>query len=164
MNKNWRTEHNSAIDAFLKHLNANTQTFILKGGTALMKCYGLDRFSEDIDLDGDLKSKDIVSLVDSFCSANGFSYRIAKNTDTVKRFFVNYGNSEKPLKVEVSYRQKELNMKQASIVNGILVYNINALCMLKTNAYAARDKIRDLYDISFICDKYFDSLSETVVD
>jgi hypothetical protein len=36
--------------------------------------------------------------------------------------------------------------------------------MLKTNAYAARDKIRDLYDISFICDKYFDSLSETVVD
>ena len=32
---------------------------------------------------------------------------------------------------------------------------------MKTGAYQGRDKIRDLYDICFICDQYFDSLSDS---
>lgn len=31
---------------------------------------------------------------------------------------------------------------------------------MKTNAYSGRDKIRDLYDVSFICNNYYDELSE----
>ncbi|WP_164821354.1 nucleotidyl transferase AbiEii/AbiGii toxin family protein [Paenibacillus koleovorans] len=29
----------------------NSDNFVLKGGTGLLFCHGLDRFSEDIDLD-----------------------------------------------------------------------------------------------------------------
>ncbi len=32
---------------------------------------------------------------------------------------------------------------------------------MKTGAYQRRDKIRDLYDICFICDRYFADLSES---
>jgi len=39
------------IDDTLRFINDRTDRFILKGGTSLMECYGLDRMSEDIDLD-----------------------------------------------------------------------------------------------------------------
>ena len=47
----WREKHLHVIIAFLQALNVRTASYILKGGTALMLCYGLTRFSEDIDLD-----------------------------------------------------------------------------------------------------------------
>lgn len=50
--KEWQTNHGNFIHAFLLLLNKQTDQFVLKGGTALSLCYGLDRFSEDIDLDG----------------------------------------------------------------------------------------------------------------
>ena len=102
----WRPEHSKTIYAFLDYLNQNSNDFILKGGTALLTCYKLDRFSEDIDLDG--KNKGIEEIVKGFCDMYGFAYRIAKDTDTVKRYMVNYGNTGKPLKVEVSFRRKEI--------------------------------------------------------
>lgn len=33
---------------------------------------------------------------------------------------------------------------------------------MKANAYSGRDKIRDLYDICFICNHYWENLSEDV--
>jgi len=39
------------------------------------------------------------------------------------------------------------------------VYTVNALCILKSGAYFNRDKIRDLFDLSFIVNNYFDQLS-----
>ena len=49
--KPWQIEHKKVILDVLRALNKETDAFILKGGTALMTCYKLDRFSEDIDLD-----------------------------------------------------------------------------------------------------------------
>ena len=92
----WRDYHGNAIYSFLHYLNARTNDFVLKGGTALMTCYNLDRFSEDIDLDS--KNKKIEFFVDGFCQTNGFSYGVAIDTDTVKRFMIYYGNKDKPLK------------------------------------------------------------------
>ncbi len=158
---NWRTEHGNVIQSFLKYLNKASNSFVLKGGTALLACYKLDRFSEDIDLDG--KSKNIEDIVSGFCKSRSFSYRIAKDTDTVKRYMINYGNSGKPLKVEVSFRRREIGAEETSVINGILVYNLNELCIMKINAYTSRDKIRDLYDISFIYNNYFDRLTSQTV-
>ena len=45
--------HIEIMRNFLTELNKETDTFILKGGTSLLLAYGLDRFSEDINLDGD---------------------------------------------------------------------------------------------------------------
>jgi|GEM_PF-6375597 len=38
--KEWQTEHAQVISSFLGYLNEHTNDFILKGGTALMTCYG----------------------------------------------------------------------------------------------------------------------------
>lgn len=155
--KKWQAEHKKTIVAFLKYLNEISENYILKGGTALLSCYGLDRFSEDIDLDG--KDTEIETIVSKFCEERGFTYRIGKDTATVKRYFLNYGNDRKPLKIEVSFRRKQINTEEIRRINGILVYDIDSLCLMKTNAYSSRDKIRDLYDITFICNNYFDNLS-----
>lgn len=155
-NTNWQTKHRETIDEFLKHLNGSSDDFILKGGTALMTCYGLDRFSEDIDLDGTKKT--IGSIVDDFCRKKEYSYRIAKDTDTVKRYMINYGNEGRPLKVEVSFRKRVIDPNEVDKIQGINVYKINSLCAMKANAYINRDKIRDLYDLAFICNNFWEQL------
>ena len=77
MEKFNQEKHGKVIDDFLKDLSTTQKdAFILKGGTALLKCYGLDRFSEDIDLDG--TKKNIKEFVDKFCKKYGYEYRIAK--------------------------------------------------------------------------------------
>ena len=159
----WRNLHEKLIGDFLISLNRYTDSFILKGGTAMARCYGLDRFSEDIDLDG--YKQDIGSFVKAFCATYGYKFREAKNTELVKRYFIYYGNDTKPLKVEVSYRDKNKSIEERSqiteTIGGIKVYSIDVLAMMKSLAYQGRDKIRDLYDLCFICEKYINSLSPT---
>lgn len=153
----WKKQHGEVVAAFMKYLNEKTDSFVLKGGTALYLCYCLDRFSEDIDLDG--REKGLPALVKDFCADNGWIYRVAKATDTVERCMVNYGNAGKPLKIEASYRRREIPAEETEIINGIRVYGIEPLCAMKAAAYAGRDKIRDLYDLTFICNNYFERLS-----
>ncbi|MDR0964858.1 MAG: nucleotidyl transferase AbiEii/AbiGii toxin family protein, partial [Clostridium sp.] len=86
-----------------------------------------------------------------------------KDTDTVKRYMINYGNIGRPLKIEVSLRRREIGADETTTINGILVYNLNALSIMKTNAYSGRDKLRDLYDVSFICNHYFDQLEPQTI-
>jgi len=161
MNEDWRIRHGGVIEDFVHTLNESSQDYVLKGGTALYLCYGLDRFSEDIDLDG--RAKGMAALVERFCQDRGYTFRVAKDTDTVERCMVNYGNAEKPLKIEVSYRRKEIDEAETETVAGILVYKIEPLCIMKVNAYTHRDKIRDLYDVTFICGRYYDQLSPQAV-
>ena len=158
---NWRDEHYKVISEFLKYLNDKTDEFILKGGTSLLACYNLDRFSEDIDLDA-RSNKNIKKIIDDFCKQYKYTYRIAKDTDTVKRFMINYENLEKPLKIEISYRRKDIKDEEITKINGIVVYKINEICLMKASAYSGRDKIRDLYDVCFICNNYWDELSDDV--
>ncbi len=154
---NWRPRHEATIRSFLKYLNENSSEFVLKGGTALFMCYQLDRFSEGIELDG--ISRSISSIIQGFCEKYQFTFRTVKNTDTVKRFLVHYGNVRRPLKIEVSYRRKKIDAKETALINGILVYRLDYLSIMKANAYTGRDRIRDLYDLAFICNHYYDQLS-----
>lgn len=158
MSEDWRVQHKDVIVNFLNHLNSVSDDFVLKGGTALMTCYNLDRFSEDIDLDG--RNPEIEKIVASFCKEQGVSYRTAKDTDTVKRFMIHYGNpTGKPLKVEISYRRKSIDPSEITKIYGVSVYRLESLCIMKANAYASRDRIRDLYDLAFICNHHWDELS-----
>lgn len=141
---------------FLQFLCKNTSAYILKGGTALMLCYGLDRFSEDIVLDG--KGSAIIDLVDLYCKHNSYEYIIDENTETLKRCMIHYGGN-KPLKIEVSCRKKHININEYVKINGINVYTIERLAAMKCTAYASFGKIRDLYDLSFICCNYYEGFS-----
>ena len=153
----WRAAHGTIIRDFMYHLSiVSGGKYVLKGGTALMLCYNLTRFSEDIDLDGFDNS--FFKIVESFIKQYKYkypelSYRKAKDTDTVKRVFIHYGNI-KPLKVEVSYRRKQLNTNEVVVLNNIVVYNIETILSMKLNAFNHRDKIRDLYDIVFVYTNY----------
>ena len=158
VNNDWRKSHYKIMKEFLEEINSKTSDFVLKGGTALLMCYNLDRFSEDIDLDS--TNKNIKKYIDNFCKKNNFQYNIAKDTDTVKRFKIHYGDDNRFLKIEVSYRRKELN--NITTINGIKVYDINQLAIMKAAAYTGRDKIRDFYDICFICKNYFEELHQDV--
>lgn len=40
------------------------------------------------------------------------------------------------------------------------MYDIDTLASMKANAYASRNKIRDLYDVAFICNNYLEELSD----
>lgn len=157
----WRDRHFEVITEFLNYLNDKTKDFILKGGTSLLMCYNLDRFSEDIDLDSTSKRK-IEKIVEDFCNEKHYTYRVPKDTDTTKRYMIDYDGASKSLKVEVSYRRSHIDENEITEINGIRVYNINQICLMKASAYSGRDKIRDLYDICYICNNYWNELSEDV--
>lgn len=154
----WKYKHGLVIKQALEYINSKSDDFILKGGTALKQCYGLDRFSEDIDLDS--QNREIEKYIKEFCEKNKYTYNAKKDTDTVKRYMINYGNESKPLKIEISYRKKEIDPYTCDKVNGINVYDIDTIAAMKANAYSSRNKIRDLYDVTFICNNYLDELSE----
>ena len=157
----WRVRHRKVITQFLDFINGKGYKFVLKGGTALMLCYGLNRFSEDIDLDS--QDVRIVQLVANFCAEYGYNYIVKKDTSTVRRCMIDYGSADHKLKVEVSYRQKSIPVGDTRIINGILTYNIGTLAVLKASAYAGRDKLRDLFDITFIVNNFLSELSSDQV-
>lgn len=161
----WQKEHHAVISDFLKHLNSATSDFILKGGTSLMMCYNLDRFSENIELDAQRGNENIGSIIDDFCKRNNYLYDVKKDTDTVKKFMIYYtGQYSMPLKVEISYRRKNIDKDEITNKNGIAVYTINNLFYMKSSAYQIKGEIRDLYDICFLCNNYWESLSEGAIN
>ncbi len=163
MQKKWQNAHNNAIDKFLKHLNKQSKNYILKGGTALMMCYNLDRFSEDIDLDSDIVPDEAIKqIVESYCHKNHCDFRVAKETEITKRYMVYYNTKTRPLKIEVSYRNRNIDKNKCTIIHGINVYKINTLALMKAVAYAGRDKLRDIYDLTFITNQYWDKLSDAI--
>lgn len=162
----WMQKQDDVIHTFLSYLNEQTDRYILKGETALYLCYDLDRFSEDIDLDG---SRDRYGLddraeniVQKYCDNFGYTYRVAKDTPTVKRFFIHYqeedAKTKTPLKVEISYREI-INPLATTVIDGIRTYDLNTIFIMKKGAYESRDTLRDLYDVSFLCATYWDELS-----
>lgn len=78
--------------------------------------------------------------------------------------WINYKAEVEPPKTEVSFRRKVISPENVQKINGITVYNIDALCRQKALAYAARDRIRDLYDLTFIVNNRFDELSNETKD
>jgi hypothetical protein len=50
-----------------------------------------------------------------------------------------------------------------TLEDSIKKYGIDPLCVMKINVYAGRDKVRDLYDLTYICNNYFDRLSKQTI-
>jgi len=70
-----------------------------------MMCYGLDRFSEDIDLDMLSSDKTVMqNILQKYCSKTGYTFRTAKQTNTAERYILHYDDTQ-TLKIEVSHRK-----------------------------------------------------------
>lgn len=139
--------------------------FVLKGGTALIIYYGIDRFSEDIDLDVINGNMDITKLLKN-PGYSTWNISVKKNTDTVFRVMIDYGAKSHlgsyPLKIEVSSRNKkdiQLGLREFENINGVNVYTLNELIEQKISALGKRDKIRDFFDIAMLLEKYPEKFS-----
>lgn len=100
-------KHLELMKAILKSIK--DKPLALKGGTALMLGYGLDRFSEDIDLDvttarkgrGTINLTSTLKNLDPNLNIN--FVKIKKDSDTVTRYTLKYDET-KYLRIEISYR------------------------------------------------------------
>lgn len=155
------------IDHALETINRiEGRPYALRGGTALLECYGLDRFSEGIELDAEYAHRGTRALFDTvkeLCSAESCTWSIGEGTDTAQRVTVNLPDGT-PLQIEASYRRRSIPASSTCVRNGYRVYTIDEICRMKCAAYLSRDTIRDLYDVTFICDRYYDRLSQSSKD
>ena len=134
---------------------------VLKGGTALLLCYGLDRFSEDLDFDAPKKFS-VTSRIERVLSrfTRDFDIKVVKDTETVQRLKVHYRKEtvDRLLKIETSFRQ---NPQPETVVvqNGIQTYRVSSLIDQKMAALVGRTKARDLYDVAYLARTYWAEFS-----
>ncbi len=154
----WRIKHGEVIKTFLHELNQNTGDFVLKGDTALKQCYGLELFpAAEIELDS--TAQDVIPFAKKFCETYHYELKVAEDRKSLKKCLIQYGDADHPLPLEVSYHSRHISENEITKINAITVYTMDRIAQMKAVAYAARSRIRDLYDMLFICNAYFDSLS-----
>lgn len=155
-------EHIKIMQTVMKEIK--NLPLALKGGTALLLCYDLDRFSEDLDLDG-RKKVNIQSKIKSVFERTTLNHeiRMPKNTETVQRLNIYYETAtlKRKLKIETSYRDGFSNEDIVEI-NGIKTYKISKLIEQKVSALKNRTTARDLYDVNFLISKYAEHFSSDV--
>lgn len=140
---------------------------VLKGGTALLLCYGLDRFSEDLDFDAP-KRFNLLSRVEKLMQrvATAHEVRVVKDTETVQRLKIHYTarasllasepvlanmaeGVQRLLKIETSFRHAPA-AADVRLHDGIRVYALPRLIEQKLHALVQRTTARDLYDVAFL--------------
>lgn len=129
---------------------------VLKGGTALLLCHELDRFSEDLDFDAP-KKLNLESRIETSLRQRCREFRITrtKDTDTVQRYRIEYdaGGLQGRLKVEVSCRD-EIAASDVIVRDGIRTYAVSRLIEQKLNALEGRTAARDLFDLSYLARRF----------
>jgi predicted nucleotidyltransferase component of viral defense system len=131
---------------------------VLKGGTALLLCYGLDRYSEDLDFDSTTYINPEKKIKAAFSETKFLLHKIdnVKKTDSVRRWKIYYegpaGNL--PLKFEVSYRKERIPSNLVTNINGVQVYIKEELINQKLSAAKQRAKVRDLFDLSYLSNMF----------
>ncbi|WP_027335091.1 nucleotidyl transferase AbiEii/AbiGii toxin family protein [Mycoplasmopsis felifaucium] len=144
--------HLQIIKDILKHIPNN---YILKGGTALVLDYDLDRFSEDIDLDYIIqnhKCENLKNALINYCKKKNYSWNIKFDTNTKFKIYILYSEINKPIKIETSARDLVV-AGSYHYSDGYYVYNLVPLARKKLIAFLGRSKFRDIYDILFLIKK-----------
>ncbi len=166
-------EHELVMKALCQGFHKKALPMVLKGGTALKLCYGLDRFSEELHYDS-IKPLNLEhSIEDIFIrlGKNQAKFRhpniaLTKKTDTVRRYRVIYGESVN-LKIETSLRSTP-DDKDIIELNGILTYKVSVLIKQKLSALQGRTTARDLHDVVFLYEHFYDDFGDpqkaTIID
>lgn len=158
-------EHTLVMSSICQSFLSNKLPMALKGGTALKLCYGLNRFSEDLDFDC-LKPLNLETQIKKVFTQLGKSrpqlrnpeITVTKDTATVRRYRIVYGN-DKRLKLETSFRHQPDDNEVVEI-NGILTYRIAYLIKQKLNALSGRTAARDLHDVIYLYEHYFEEFGQ----
>ena len=141
---------------------------VFKGGTALSKCYGLDRFSEDLDFTSTVPFSTIKlkEQLDKFMKYEIIEKTVAGNN--LKITLNIYGplyngikHSTCKLILDVSYRENIINkpnIKKIITEQGVpsfdvVVMTTQEILSEKVRAIMTREKARDVYDLYYLVAK-----------
>ena len=160
-----QAEHLVVMNEICHSFNRKGLPMVLKGGTALKLCYGLDRFSENLDFDC-AKSLNLDSSIQAAFAQLGKTKQhlrnpkisVTKDTQTVKRYRITYADDIN-LKLETSLRGTP-NDDDLIQLNGILTYKIEKLIQQKLRALNGRTAARDLHDVIYLYENFFDSFGK----
>lgn len=141
---------------------------VLKGGTALLLIYGLNRFSEDLDFDS-TKPLNLDGRINDAAQKQNItieSIKLKKETPTTKRYIIFYESDEGSgrLKIETSFRISEIPMQDITVIDGVKTYRIENLISQKLEALDGRSKVRDIYDVNYLTEKYGSSFKKDQIE
>lgn len=175
--------HAALMRAICEVIHDEGKPVVLKGGTALLLGYDLDRFSEDLDFDltkvlqGHINVESICRSAVKKLAGQGIRVQLAafkelKKTDTTHRcramFTVGDSAPAIPLKIELSSRGAP-DESTINDIGGIYVYSVNEVARLKLLAAQEnsdrpyRTAARDLHDLAFIADQWEHELTDEVL-
>ncbi|MDA8337310.1 MAG: nucleotidyl transferase AbiEii/AbiGii toxin family protein [Peptococcaceae bacterium] len=168
----WQEERKIFMEKIAQEITASTNdTIVLKGGTALLLAYALDRFSEDMDFDGkySVELEKHIECAASKCGIAIKTINLSKNTDVTRRYKVHYEtekeNRPHPLVAECSFRQAStINEADVVEINGIRVYRVNKLAEQKVAAFLRRERARDIWDIRFLLRRYPEAFNDNILE
>jgi len=127
---------------------------VIHGGTALWRCYGSNRFSEDVDLYLPISARkeSFRSLLDGLL---GKSFIIEKFKKTGSSIFSKYSYLGVAVRLEAVFKKVEAPvLRKFEMIDGtfILVNTLKPEEILeeKIRTYLERRKVRDLYDVFFL--------------
>jgi len=150
-----------AQDILIIELYKKFPDAVIHGGTAIWRCYGSNRFSEDVDIYLPKKYKNKETLEDFFeqLKASGLQLIKFKLTNDTLFSKLNYGEVE--IRLEAVFKEVESVLKAFELTDGnsinVLTLSAENFILEKILAYKKRKMVRDLYDIyfllSFVSDK-----------
>lgn len=146
---------------------------VFKGGTALTKCYGFDRFSEDLNFTSSVE-KDFESIVSQGLEKYYLEFDVKKkeNRSSVKITYHIQGplyngqkNSACKIELDISLREEinlETKIKKIGLhiekipLFDVVVMDEKEILAEKIRALMTRNKARDLYDLFYLLEKGID--------
>jgi len=126
---------------------------IIHGDTAIWRCYGSNRFSEDVDFYFPLEVKERLQVLTENLKKRGFIIEKFKRTNNT--IFAKFSYLNTSIRLEAVFKKiKKYVTKNFEMNDGtfILVNTLSPEEMIleKISAYKKRKKVRDLYDIFFL--------------
>ena len=146
-------------------------TLVFKGGTSLMICYNLDRFSEDLDfniveeIDINKLLTKIVSFFKKIGYESSFSFKRKTHSSQTYMFYIQgplyMGKPESQTTFELDFSNREdiylqyIPKKVHHIFDEFPQFYINTLsleeiCAEKFRCILTREKARDVYDLYYL--------------
>ena len=140
-------------DACMEAVYSLDQNAVLHGGTAIWRCYGGNRFSDDIDL-YIRTDKEIAAIRNNLVFAlNKYDITIAKTTTIERSSIFTIRKDAVQIKLEAGKNRNRLlpiekNYEKANgTYMSILTLSPENFIFEKIEAYKSRRYVRDLYDI-----------------
>jgi predicted nucleotidyltransferase component of viral defense system len=143
-----------AQDILIMKMYEKFPNAVIHGGTAIWRCYGSNRFSEDVDVYLQPKDKNKKTLEDFFDNLKALGFLIGKFKLTNNTLFSKLSYENVEIRFEAAFKDIKPIVKPFELTDGtfmnVLTLSAEDLILEKIFAYRKRKKVRDVYDISFL--------------